>query len=200
MRSRGADAARRADPPGRRARLVAEHRDPDPVRTRATRARAGTIAGARRTGPAARQDAASRISARAIGRSHTFRPVEEWIPVPVPAIIDADLWHLAQEQLARNRERATRNNTRHRYLLRALLICGRCGRRMIGATDGAAGPLRLLGPLPAPCPGRLRRPKHHGRAARGSGLALVTRLLSDPSLLRARFEESRGDPAVDGAD
>ena len=54
----------------------------------------------------------------------------------MPAIIDAELWRLAQEQLARNRERATRNNTRRRYLLSALLICGRCGRRMIGATDG----------------------------------------------------------------
>ena len=28
----------------------------------------------------------------------------------------------------------------------------------------------------------------------------ITQLLSDPQLLRAHFEESRGDPAVDGAD
>jgi len=28
--------------------------------------------------------------------SQAFRPAEEWIPVPVPAIIDAELWRLAQ--------------------------------------------------------------------------------------------------------
>jgi site-specific DNA recombinase len=53
--------------------------------------------------------------------------------VPAPAILDPDLWRLAQEQLVVNRGRATRNNTKHHYLLRSLLICGRCGRRMIGA-------------------------------------------------------------------
>jgi site-specific DNA recombinase len=134
-------------------------------------------------------------------RSQSFRPVEEWIPVPVPAIIDADLWRLAQEQLARNRERATRNNTRHQYLLSALLICGRCGRRMAGATDGG-GRRRYV------CSARY--PRHVPGACDGRSTTAepledqvwrwVTRLLSDPSLLRAHFEESRGDPAVDGAD
>jgi site-specific DNA recombinase len=68
--------------------------------------------------------------------SHALRPTEEWIPVPVPAIIDPDTWRLAQEQLAHNRQRARRNNTRHEYLLSALLVCSHCGRRMIGAADG----------------------------------------------------------------
>jgi site-specific DNA recombinase len=45
--------------------------------------------------------------------------------VPAPAILDPDLWRLAQEQLVANRVRATRNNTKHHYLLRSLLICGR---------------------------------------------------------------------------
>src|SRR5689334_2200972 len=133
--------------------------------------------------------------------SQAFRPAEEWIPVPVPAIIDAELWRLAQEQLARNRERATRNNTRRRYLLSALLICGRCGRRMIGATD-EGGRHRYV------CSARY--PRHAPGACDGRSTTAgpleeqvwgwVSRLLSDPSLLRARFEESRGDPAVDGAD
>jgi site-specific DNA recombinase len=65
-------------------------------------------------------------------RSHAERPKEEWIPVEVPAIIDPETWDLAQQQLKRNRERATRNNKTHRYLLRGLLVCGRCGRRMTG--------------------------------------------------------------------
>ena len=68
--------------------------------------------------------------------SHALRPMEEWIPVPAPAIIDLDTWRLAQEQLAHNRHRARRNNTRHAYLLSALLTCSQCGRRMIGAGCG----------------------------------------------------------------
>ncbi len=66
-------------------------------------------------------------------RSHSERPEEEWIPVRVPAIVDPESWDLAQEQLEKNRERAKRNNTKHHYLLRSLLVCGVCGKRMIGA-------------------------------------------------------------------
>ena len=121
--------------------------------------------------------------------------------MPVPAIIDADLWDLAQEQLARNSERSTRHNTRHQYLLRALLICGRCGRRMIGVTDGG-GRRRYL------CSARY--PRHAPGACDGRSVTAepledqvwrwIAQLLSDPQLLRAHFEESRGDPAIDGAD
>ena len=49
-----------------------------------------------------------------------------------------ELWRMAQEQLASNRARAARN-TQHEYLLRGLLICGHCGRRLVGtwtALDG----------------------------------------------------------------
>jgi hypothetical protein len=66
------------------------------------------------------------------GRGRTARPREEWIPVQVLAIVDPELWELAHAQLARNRAQARRNNTKHAYLLRGLLICGRCGRRLIG--------------------------------------------------------------------
>lgn len=46
----------------------------------------------------------------------------------VAAIVDPETWELAQEQLRKNRERATRNNTKHHYLLRSLLVCGVCGK------------------------------------------------------------------------
>ena len=132
--------------------------------------------------------------------SHALRPTQEWIPVPVPAIIDVDTWRLAQEQLAHNRQRARRNNTRHEYLLSALLICSRCGRRMIGAADGL-GQRRYI------CSARY--PRHARGACDGHSVTAAhveaqvwqwtAKLLSEPDLLRARFEESRGDPAVDGA-
>src|SRR5262249_39766426 len=65
-------------------------------------------------------------------RGRAKRPVQEWIPIRVPVVVDSETWKLAKTQLAKNRERATRNNQRHDYLLRSLLVCGRCGRRMVG--------------------------------------------------------------------
>src|SRR3954454_6647678 len=44
------------------------------------------------------------------------RPRAEWIPVPVPAIIDESTRQSASEQLARNSTLSYRNNTRHDYL------------------------------------------------------------------------------------
>jgi site-specific DNA recombinase len=51
------------------------------------------------------------------------RPREEWIDIPVPAIIDERTYHLAQERLQENKKLATRNNTKHQYLLSGLLSC-----------------------------------------------------------------------------
>ena len=132
--------------------------------------------------------------------SYALRPAEEWIPVPVPAIIDPDTWRLAQEQLARNQQLAKRNNTRHSYLLSALLICNQCGRRMIGVADGD-GQHRYV------CSARY--PRHARGACNGRSITAApleaqvwqwtAKLLSEPDLLRAHFEESRGDLGVDGA-
>jgi site-specific DNA recombinase len=72
-------------------------------------------------------------------RSRAKRPTEEWIPIQVPAIIDPETWELAQRQLELNRQRAGRNNTQHAYLLRGLLVCGRCGRRMTGVWNQHGG-------------------------------------------------------------
>ena len=62
------------------------------------------------------------------------RPREEWIPIPVPAIIDAATYQDASEQLARNSALSFRNNTRNEYLLRCLLTCRTCGLAMCGVT------------------------------------------------------------------
>ena len=55
------------------------------------------------------------------------RPQEDWISIPVPSIIDESVWDAAQEQLLQNSIHSPRNNTRHRYLLRGLIRCPRCG-------------------------------------------------------------------------
>jgi site-specific DNA recombinase len=131
------------------------------------------------------------------GQGRTRRPQSDWIPVRVPALIDPETWEQAQAQLVRNRERAQRHNTQHRYLLRSLLVCGRCGRRMIGTWSAQGG--RYI------C--ALRYPRYVPGACMGRSLGATTiepqvwnhvqTLLSDPEVLRRHDEQGHGDPAVD---
>ena len=59
------------------------------------------------------------------GISHAPRPEEDWITVPVPAIISEETFAQVQAKLDANQQGAARN-TRHEYLLRALISCGAC--------------------------------------------------------------------------
>ena len=71
-----------------------------------------------------------RSATHAIGRPHESLvelPPEAWIPVAtIPALVSEEQFEAAGRQLARNRGFARRNNTAHRYLLRALVSCGVC--------------------------------------------------------------------------
>ena len=49
------------------------------------------------------------------------KPKEQWIAIPVPALVDQDTWDRAQAQLARNATLSFRNNQKHDYPLRRLL-------------------------------------------------------------------------------
>lgn len=50
----------------------------------------------------------------------------EWIPVPVPAIISREVWELAQEQMKKNTINSPRNS-KEQYLFRKRLTCAKCG-------------------------------------------------------------------------
>ncbi len=65
---------------------------------------------------------------------HEPRPAEEWIPIRVPVIIATETWQKAQERLVMQRKFAGRNNKKHFYLLRSLLVCGVCGYTLVGRT------------------------------------------------------------------
>jgi site-specific DNA recombinase len=131
------------------------------------------------------------------GQGRMRRPQTDWIPVRVPALIDPETWEQAQAQLVRNRERAQRHNTQHPYLLRSLLVCGRCGRRMVGTWSAQGG--RYI------C--ALRYPRYVPGACTGRSLSAtmiescvwdhVKALLSDPDVLRRHYEQGHGGPAVD---
>jgi site-specific DNA recombinase len=131
------------------------------------------------------------------GQGRIRRPQADWIPVRVPALVDPETWERAQAQLVRNRERAQRHNTQHCYLLRSLLVCGRCGRRMVGTWSAQGG--RYI------C--ALRYPRYVPGACTGRSLGAATleprvwdhvkMLLSDPEVLRRQYAQGHGDPAVD---
>src|SRR3954447_9535293 len=57
---------------------------------------------------------------------------EHWIRIAVPAIIEAELFESAQEQLAENRRRYRQRCAGVRYLLQGLLVCRKCGYAFCG--------------------------------------------------------------------
>jgi site-specific DNA recombinase len=65
------------------------------------------------------------------------QPAEHWIRVgQVPAVVSQAQFEEVQTKLATNHVFAARNNTAHRYLLRALVSCGCCGLACSGQTQG----------------------------------------------------------------
>jgi site-specific DNA recombinase len=71
-----------------------------------------------------------------------LRPESEWLSIAVPPILSEAVWQRAQEQLQMNQKFASRNNKRHFFLLRGLLVCQVCGRTLSGSWSG--GQVRYL--------------------------------------------------------
>src|SRR5215218_6226837 len=87
-----------------------------------------------RTTPARRRKSALEPVGRGIStRAH---PSEEWITVPVPALVTAEQFDLVARRLAAN-QRAARRSTTHPYLLRGLISCGVCRLSCSGVTRTA---------------------------------------------------------------
>jgi site-specific DNA recombinase len=70
------------------------------------------------------------------GMSTTAHPSEEWITVPVPALVTAEQFELVARRLAAN-QRSARRSTTHPYLLRGLVSCGICRLACTGVTRTA---------------------------------------------------------------
>src|SRR3954469_15339161 len=125
-----------------------------------------------------------------------LKPREQWIAIPVPALVDQETWDRAQAQLARNAALSFRHNTKHSYLLRCLLTCGFCGLAMYGITRPATArkPPRqyyechgkdcVLSARTAACPSRSVRAEE----IEGAVWEHVAGLLADPDRLLAQFE------------
>ncbi len=63
-------------------------------------------------------------------------PPEEWVSIPVPAIVEPELFDAVQEQLAENRQRQRQRLQGVRHLLAGLLVCGTCGHAYCGMRTG----------------------------------------------------------------
>ncbi|HJS88273.1 MAG TPA: recombinase family protein [Acetobacteraceae bacterium] len=74
-----------------------------------------------RTGPSSRGASAS-----------TPVPRDEWIAIPVPALVDAHLFEAVQAQLEENRRRKREGRRRPGWLLQGLVVCRRCGYAFYG--------------------------------------------------------------------
>ncbi len=54
-------------------------------------------------------------------------PAENWLTIPVPALVDAAVFAAVTEQLETNRRHARQSQRGARYLLQGLVTCGQCG-------------------------------------------------------------------------
>ena len=59
-------------------------------------------------------------------------PREEWIEIPVPALVDPAVFEAAQAQLDENRRRRRELRRRPGWLLQGLVVCQRCGYAFYG--------------------------------------------------------------------
>lgn len=132
-------------------------------------------------------------------RTLILRPRAEWIVVPVPPIVDEVTFEAAQAALTRNSE-VLAGRPSHHYMLRGLLWCANCGRRMTGSIVSRS--VRRY-----QCPGRDRfagsgcRAMISTRKVEGIVWDGLKNLLSDDQALRALIETHLSDltPKVDTA-
>jgi site-specific DNA recombinase len=80
-------------------------------------------------------------------------PTDEWITIPVPALIEAALFEAVQAQLGENRRRARVPEKGSRYLLQGLLVCHQCGYAYCGRTNDARNAYYR-------CAGAMNIPRH----------------------------------------
>lgn len=72
------------------------------------------------------------LSTRTV-KSSAQRPREEWIHVPVPAIVSVEEWEAANRIMEKNQKTA-RRNAKIPYLLTGLVRCAHCGWKYAGIT------------------------------------------------------------------
>src|ERR1700719_2092556 len=124
------------------------------------------------------------------------RPREDWIEVPVPALVSEEIFALAQEQLEKNKHHSPRR-TIEPTLLQGMLVCEQCGYALYRASTrtckqrlhyyrclGSDGYRRLKGPV---CTNRPLRQD----ALDEFVWKEIIRLLDDPTLVQSEIDRRR---------
>ena len=121
------------------------------------------------------------------------RPRTEWIEVPVPALVNEEMFALAQEQLEKNKRHSPRR-TVEPTLLQGMLVCEQCGYALYRSSTrtskhilhyyrclGSDGYRRLRGPV---CTNRPVRQDYLDQFVWNE----IIRLLEDPALVQAEID------------
>ena len=136
--------------------------------------------------------------------SRRLRPQEEWIPIPVPAIIDRATWEQAQNQLEANSTFSPRNNTRHTCLLRGLVHCGICGKTYCGVTNksGRREYQYYVCNQRNPTPGEKKCSSRHVPLAllEGAVWNTISELVQEPGKLESEYQSRLATSEQDGSE
>ena len=125
--------------------------------------------------------------------AHHEREPQEWIRVPVPALVSAETFALAQERLIENKRFSARR-TKTPTLLQGLLVCGQCGYGLYRtSTKTSKRQLQYYRCLGSDRYRHLRGPVCQCRPIRQDYLdeliwQEVMRLLNEPQLVQAEIE------------
>ena len=121
------------------------------------------------------------------------RPVEDWIEVPVPALVSEEMFALAQEQLQKNKRHAPRR-TIEPTLLQGILVCQQCGYGLYRtSTQTSKQKLHYYRCLGSDGYRRLKGPVCTNRPVRQDALddfvwTEIIRLLEDPTLVQSEID------------
>jgi site-specific DNA recombinase len=138
-----------------------------------------------------------------------YRQDDGAIPIPVPALVSAELFAAAAEQLAENRRRARESARGASYLLQGLLVCPQCGyalcgqrrhRRAVPAADSGYGYYRCAGAMAKPRDQAERCPNKPVRTdvLEAAVWEDVCRVLRDPGKIEEEYSRRLRRPE-DGA-
>jgi site-specific DNA recombinase len=119
------------------------------------------------------------------------------MPGRVPVLIAPETWELAQVQLQRHRQRATRHTTKQAYLWRRLLVYGRGERRLLGSWTAQGGRYGCAARYPRYAPGACDGRSIMAQSVEAVVWDHVKALWADPAVLQTQYEQGRGEPAVD---
>jgi site-specific DNA recombinase len=122
------------------------------------------------------------------------RSQKEWIDIPVPALVSEETFAMANEQLQKNKQFASRRTIRP-TLLQSLLVCQQCGYALSGASGGRKphGILYYYRCIGSDSWRHLNGPVCQNRPLRQDYLdeliwREVLRLLQDPALLQSEIQ------------